>query len=141
MEARKYLQTICWLVGGVLVSCGARTGLGARGSADASSDAAADVAPDAPDDCGASLASGPSWQTPFGPAQDVCLTPTTPPSCPSGAFVYGGSVGWSADISGLGGASWVWRPGIAASDPADGVEVTFTRTFVLGGKPSGTRCA
>jgi hypothetical protein len=95
--------------------------------------------PDAPDDCGTSLASGPLWMTPFGPAQDVCLNVNDPPGCPNNnAFFYGGGPGWSADISQLGGAAWIWRPGIAITDPSDLVQVTFTRTFELRGAPSGT---
>ena len=111
-----------WLV--ALVACGARTEIGAPA--------------DASNDCGATLASGASWTTPFDPARDVCLTPSDPPGCPSDAVDYGLAPGWSADISSLGGARWIWRPGISTSDVADGVEVTFTRTFVLAGSPGGT---
>ncbi len=115
----------------VLVACGARTDLGARATLDASSDAHAN-------DCGASLASGPAWLTPFGPAQHVCLSSSSPPGCPNDAVVYGGGTGWAASLSSISDATWVWRPGISPSDLADNVEVTFTRTFVLSGAPTGT---
>ena len=111
-----------WLV--ALVACGARTELGATA--------------DASDDCGASLASNASWTTSFGPARDVCLTASDPTGCPSDALHYGLGPGWAADISSLDGARWIWRPGISLSDIADDVEVTFSRTFVLPGSPTGT---
>lgn len=115
------------------VACGARTELSTPrdGSVDASNDSSRD-------DCGASLASGPSWTTPFGPAQHVCLTTTSPQYCPSDALYVGHGGGWSADLSQLGGAAWIWRPGFSVSDPADLVQVVFTRKLVLRGVPSAT---
>lgn len=105
------------------VACGARTELGA---------------PHASDDCGVTFVSGVDWQTDFGPAQHVCLNPTHPAGCPSDALLYGGALGWSADLSAIAGATWIWRPGISLDDTSDDAQVRFSRTFVLKGKPSGT---
>jgi hypothetical protein len=130
----------------VFLACGARTEPGAPiaevtdAGTDANADAPIDAPVDAPpNDCGASLASGPSWQTSFGPARLVCLDASYPANCPSGALLYGANgPGWGADISSLAGAGWIWRPGISPSDLADNAEVTFTRTFILSGAPDGT---
>jgi hypothetical protein len=131
-----------WLF--ALAACGARTELGVGRSDQVELDASHD-APDvsAPveasiDDCGAVLASNTTWQTPFGFAQPVCLNPSQPANCPSGALLYGGNLGWSANLSSVPGAVWIWRPGITVTDPSDGAQVTFSHTYVLHGLPSGT---
>lgn len=120
----------------LLAACGARTELGVRHNEDGG---VVVNPPDSspPDDCGASLASGPSWNTSFGPAQHVCLSPSSPANCPNDALVYANGFGWSADISTLGG-TWIWRPGISTSDPSDLVQVSFTRMFTLHGSPTGS---
>lgn len=75
----------------------------------------------------------------LGAAQPVCANATAPASCPAGALVYGfAGNSWTASLTAIPGAVWIWGAGIAASDPADLVRFYFARTFTLGAAPSGT---
>src|SRR5215813_8901978 len=78
---------------------------------------------------------------PLGSAQFVCLSAGVPASCPPGATLYGdlGS-GWSADLSGIPGAAWIWAPGITGTTPsASFAQFSFFQQFDLHGLPiSGT---
>jgi len=70
----------------------------------------------------------------LGKAQPVCLNATTPMGCPAGAVLYGNpaTTTWTADLSPLPGAVWVWAPGVTgATTPADLVQVFFTKTLTL----------
>ncbi|HJZ55938.1 MAG TPA: hypothetical protein VKE74_13295, partial [Gemmataceae bacterium] len=69
----------------------------------------------------------------LGEAQPVCLNATSPAGCPVGAVLYGNTTtSWTADLSTLPGAVWVWAPGVTgATTPADLVQVFFTKTFTL----------
>jgi len=92
------------------------------------------------------ITSGPSWRTwhdgrLVGDAQNYCLNASYPPNCPPGATVYGfGSVGWTADLSPIPGATWIWAPGITGRTPnASGASFTFKRKITLhGAVVSGT---
>jgi hypothetical protein len=69
------------------------------------------------------IASNSSW-TAYGPgngspgaslgnAQEVCLSPTVPYSCPTGALDYNfasASGAWSAPLGNIPGAFWIWAP-------------------------------
>ena len=74
-----------------------------------------------------------------GPAQTVCLNAGSPSPCPVGAVQYGfGGSGWGADLSAISGASWVWGAGVTgATTPAELADYFFTKTFTLGGSPTG----
>jgi hypothetical protein len=84
--------------------------------------------------------STPFLQTPdvLGPAQLVCMSDAVPPSCPVGATVYHSPFyGWTADLSLIPGAAWIWRPGIdGQSSPADLADYFFSRTLILDGAPT-----
>ena len=69
----------------------------------------------------------------------VCVSPTGPPDCPAGAVVYqmSGS-GWSADISSIPNAYWIWRGDVTLDAVSDLLFAVFQRTFVLGSSPTGT---
>jgi hypothetical protein len=102
------------------------------------------------------FASGSEWtsfsadpgSTPFlatpsvlGPAQRVCMTLIAPPNCAPGATIYNSPFyGWTADLSPIPGAAWIWRPGInGESTPADLADYFFSHTLILAGEPtSGT---
>jgi hypothetical protein len=76
---------------------------------------------------------------PLGNAQLVCLNATTPSGCPAGATLYGASSGWSANLSSIPGAWWIWAPGITGSSPVSFVPYSFFQQFNLSGSPvSGT---
>ena len=98
--------------------------------------------------------SGPDWtafsadpgSTPFlktpnvlGPSQPVCMSQLAPPSCPPGATIYNSPFpGWTADLSPIHGAAWIWRPGIdGTSTPADLADYFFSKTLILDGAPTG----
>lgn len=72
--------------------------------------------------------------TKLGPAQFVCLTLTAPVTCPPGATIYGHSGGgWTADISSIPGAHWIWAPNITGTTtPAELNQFFFSKTFQLG---------
>src|SRR5438067_5574931 len=85
----------------------------------------------------------PFLQTPdvLGQAQLVCMSAFAPPGCPTGATVYNSPFyGWTADLSAIPGARWIWRPGIdGTSTPADLADYFFSKTIILDGAPiSGT---
>jgi len=69
------------------------------------------------------ITSGPTWRTShggrfIGMAQNVCLTPSVPANCPAGAVNYGyGGGGWTADLSAIPGATWIWAPRINGRSP------------------------
>ena len=77
----------------------------------------------------------------LGTARLVCLNDFEPLDCPSEAVRYGhqvGGGGWSADLSPIPGAAWVWAPGISgSSEPAPFASFYFSRTFILTGRPLG----
>jgi hypothetical protein len=85
--------------------------------------------------------STPFLQTPnvLGPAQLVCMSAMAPPSCPSGATIYNSPFfGWTADLTAIPGAHWIWRPGIdGTSTPADLADYFFSKTIILDGAPTG----
>lgn len=100
------------------------------------------------------FASGADWtafiadpgSTPFlktpnvlGPAQRVCMSEIAPPSCAAGATIYHSPFyGWTADLSPIPGAAWIWRPGITGeSTPADLADYFFSDTVILAGEPTG----
>ena len=80
---------------------------------------------------------GPALTLP-APAQLVCLNASAPTGCPAGATLYGwAGGGWSADLSGLPGAWWIWAPGIDSStSPADLDAYTFAKTITVPGTPT-----
>jgi hypothetical protein len=80
---------------------------------------------------------GPSLTLP-APAQLVCLNASAPTGCPVGATLYGWpGGGWTADLSGVPGAWWIWAPGIDGSTPpADLDAYTFTKTISVPGTPT-----
>jgi hypothetical protein len=83
---------------------------------------------------------GPSLALP-GAAQHVCLNAGAPATCPGDATLFGWvGGGWSADLSAIPGATWIWAPGIdAATTPADSDTYRFARTISVPGTPqSGT---
>src|SRR5215469_3901244 len=82
--------------------------------------------------------------TPLGNAQNVCLNPTTPANCsvattPPPPTLYGYPlVGWTADLSSIPGAKWIWAPNITgATSPAANAKFTFQTEFYLCGAPTG----
>jgi len=108
------------------------------------------VMPSCDGSCTVRFASGAEWtvydgdpaQSPaphaLGPAQAVCLNAGSPPSCPSGAVVYGfaGSA-WGQDLLIVPDAVWIWGPGVTGADQADLKKFFFAQTFNLGKMPSG----
>jgi hypothetical protein len=73
----------------------------------------------------------------LGAAELVCLNASAPAPCPSGAIQYGyPGAGWSADLSSISGASWIWAPGVTGSTaPAELQQFYFSKTFSLRGEP------
>jgi hypothetical protein len=77
--------------------------------------------------------------TRLGPAQPVCLNPGAPTNCPAGAVDLGYSGGgWTADLSGIPGALWIWDSDFAPGDAGDFERVVFVGQFTLGAEPTGT---
>lgn len=76
----------------------------------------------------------------YGTAQPVCLDATTPASCAPGSTLYsytgGWSGAWSADLSPIPGAEWIWAPCTTQEALADGREYFFSNTFLLPGVPT-----
>ena len=85
-----------------------------------------------------------TWQVfdaannPVGFAQQVCLNATDPVTCPPGATIYGYPGGWSADLSSILGATWIWAPGISGTTlSASFDQYTFIKTFDITGPLKG----
>jgi hypothetical protein len=89
--------------------------------------------------------SNPTWHTftgvptngPIGHAQAVCLNATSPANCPVGATLYGfpGS-GWTADLSTIPHAFWIWAPGIdGTSHPSELAQYYFSKRIRIHGHP------
>jgi len=78
---------------------------------------------------------------PLGSPQNVCLNATAPSNCPIAATLYGyPSVlgGWTADLSTIPGATWIWAPNITgATSPAASAEFSFETQFWLCDTPQG----
>lgn len=70
---------------------------------------------------------------PWEQAQPVCLNAGSPAGCPAGAVTYGyPGVGWTADLSVIPGAQWIWsNDHIQSATPADGDEVVFSHPVGL----------
>jgi hypothetical protein len=73
----------------------------------------------------------------LGNAEPVCLNPAVPARCPVGAVLYDNTTAaWTADLSTIPGAVWVWAPGVTgATTPADLVQLFFTKTLTLPAVP------
>ena len=80
--------------------------------------------------------SDPSW---LPASQNVCLNASSPNPCPAGATLYGYPFsGWTANLSTIPGATWIWAAGITgATTPAFPAEFTFSKTFSILGLPLG----
>jgi hypothetical protein len=80
------------------------------------------------------FSSGPNWDV-------FNVDPVTPGAVPLGpaqrAFCPGGIVCWSADLSTIPGATWMWGQW-SPSTPSDLKQFFFSKTFVLGDPVSGT---
>ena len=96
----------------------------------------------------ATLVSDTSWEvfdgdpasgsaTSLGFAQPVCLNASAPANCPAGATLYGfADPGWTADLSSIPGAVWIWAPAITgATAPAELAEFFFVRKIKIKGVP------
>lgn len=55
-------------------------------------------------------ASGTGGKRVLGNAQRVCLSGWSPLNCPENALDYGHGDGWSADLTPIPGAYWIWAP-------------------------------
>ena len=92
--------------------------------------------------------SGPSWMTnsasgaSLGGAQYVVLNSQYPTVQPPGATNYGSSAnpGWTANLSSIPGAYWIWAPGITGATLNGSLaQYSFSQQFFLAGAPqSGT---
>ena len=74
----------------------------------------------------------------LGKAQYVCLNETTPLPCPPRARIYRhpSPGGWSANLTGIPGARWIWGPEkIMSSIPAANSRFSFRKTISLPRKP------
>lgn len=83
-----------------------------------------------------SFVSDSSWSTlGLGAAQAVCLNASSPSPCPDGATQYGyGGSGWTADLTAIPGAQWIWAPGVTGDTaPVELATFTFRKAFVLTG--------
>lgn len=77
----------------------------------------------------------------LGFAQNVCLNASAPSRCPAGSTLYGFlGGGWTANLSSIPGATWIWAPRITgATSPAFPAEFFFSKTFNLLGVPTAGR--
>ena len=75
----------------------------------------------------------------LGSAQFVCLTASVPPNCPPGATIYGHTGGgWTADLSSIPSAHWIWAPGInGTTSPAEFNQFYFSKTLQFTSKTFG----
>jgi hypothetical protein len=75
----------------------------------------------------------------MGMAADVCVNPTLPADCPSGAVIYktSGGSGWTANTSAYPSARWIWRGDVTPTADADLVFAVFQASFDLGPNPTG----
>ncbi len=80
-----------------------------------------------------------TWQvadsggTSLGSAQYVCLNSFVPASCPAGATSYEYPAGWTADLTSIPGAAWIWAPGVTASTSAAyPAQFLFSKSFEIG---------
>jgi hypothetical protein len=74
----------------------------------------------------------------LGKAQYVCLNKTTPLPCPPGARIYRypSPGGWSANLTSIPGARWIWGPeSVMSSTPAANSSFSFRKTISLPKKP------
>lgn len=78
-----------------------------------------------------------SSMMPVGQAQQVCLNPTNPATCPATATDLGyPGAGWAADLSAIPGATWIWAPNVTgASGSAENATFVFEKMFWLCGAP------
>jgi hypothetical protein len=78
---------------------------------------------------------------PLGHAQTVCLNAAAPVNCPPGATLYGHpGGGWSASLSSIPHALWIWAPGIdGTSHPAELAQYFFTKRIRIHGHPVSGR--
>jgi hypothetical protein len=88
-----------------------------------------------------SMASDTFSSVPLGHAQFVCLNAFAPSPCPDGATLYGSpataSQSWTADLSSIPGAHWIWAPGITSdTSPAELQQFLFTKSFDLATAPT-----
>ena len=96
------------------------------------------------------FASDPSWQaytsdplTPglilLGNANQICLNASSPQPCPVGSIVYGNTteVGWTADLSSIPGASWIWIPNVTGNSYTSPNYFYFSKTVQLPESPLG----
>jgi len=76
--------------------------------------------------------------TSLGFAQTVCLNASAPANCPGGATLYGyAGTGWTAGLSSIPGAVWIWAPGITgATAPAELAEFFFVKSIKITGAPT-----
>lgn len=93
------------------------------------------------------FSSNPTWHVftgvppagPLGHAQTVCLTatpPTSPANCPPGATDYGFGAGWTAPLTSIPHAFWIWAPGITASTaPSELAQYFFSKRINVLGDP------
>ena len=74
----------------------------------------------------------------MGFAQNVCLSPSAPTNCPAGATLLSSGSGWSANLSSIPGATWIYAPGITSTTaPAFPAEFFFSKAFNFPGTPTG----
>jgi hypothetical protein len=82
----------------------------------------------------------PRGQKFLGYVELVCLNEFSPYACPTGAIDYGYPFGggWPADLEAIPGAAWSWAPGVTGmTAPAPFARYFFSKTFILGGHPTG----
>ncbi len=75
----------------------------------------------------------------LGLAQNICLNDFAPSNCPPGATLYDYPYdGWTADLSSIPGATWIWAPAIdGTTSPAFPAEFFFSKVFDFPGVFTG----